>query len=80
MKVISTDVRIPESLYNFQLDNKQVFVENHLANTVYLNAKKRVGSISCVEPVTDNPENARNLGLHYVYQQVIVILMLIRVC
>ena len=32
--------RIPESLYNFQSDITQVFVENHSINKVHLNVEK----------------------------------------
>ena len=32
---VNCDVRIPESLYNFLSDTKQVFVENHSVNTVH---------------------------------------------
>ena len=33
---LNCDVRISESLYNFQTDNKQVFVKNHSSNTIYI--------------------------------------------
>ena len=50
---VNCDVRIPESLYNFLLDTKQVFVENHLVNIVHLNVRKRIGTISYIEPAID---------------------------
>ena len=48
---INCDVRIPESLYNFQSDNKQVFVENHSVNKVHLNVGKRIRTVRHIEPV-----------------------------
>ena len=38
---INCDIRIPESLYNFQSDTKQVFVENHSVNIVHLNVEEK---------------------------------------
>ena len=50
---LNYDFRIPKRLYNFQHNNKQVFVENYSVNPVQLSARKRIGTISCVEPVID---------------------------
>ena len=50
---VNCAVRIPESLYHFQSDTKQVFVENHSVNIVHLNVGKRIGTISYIEPAID---------------------------
>ena len=63
---LNYDFRIPERLYNFQHNNKQVFVENYSVNPVQLSARKRIGTISCVEPAINKEyQNAWNerLGL-----------------
>ena len=63
---VNCAVRIPESLYHFQSDTKQVFVENHSVNIVHLNVGKRIGTISYIEPAIDectlNVKNA-SVGL-----------------
>ena len=61
---LNYDFRIPERLYNFQHNNKQVFVENYSVNPVQLSARKRIGTISCVEPVINKESmNAWNASL-----------------
>ena len=58
--------RLTASLYIFQFDTKQVFVENHSVNIVHLNVRKRIGTISYIKPVinkcTQNVKNA-SVGL-----------------
>ena len=59
---LNCDIRIPESLYNFNSDVKQVFVENHSVNKVHLNVGRRIGTISYIEPAIDECRNA-SVGL-----------------
>ena len=61
---INCDVRIPESLYNFQSDTKQVFVKNHSVNIVHLNVGKRIGTISYIEPaINECTQNVKNASV-----------------
>ena len=65
---VNSDIRIPESEYNFQSDIKQVFVENHSVNKVHLDIGRRVGTFSYIEPAIDkHTQNFKNASVGSVW-------------